>query len=150
MWLAYTETATEVFDLFSSFIKKIFVTQKQALRIVKKMAFIESCRNVFRACGILTVYGLYIYECLVFFFKNRNMFDLQISHNYNTRTLNVNYPSHRLTLTEKNPCYSCLKLFNKLPNNIKCINSLKLFKIRVKQLLVNLEPYSISDYVNRN
>lgn len=104
----------------NSLIEKIFVVQKRALRILKKMEFNKSCRNVFKSCGILTAYGVYIYECLVFFFKNKDMFEIQTFHEYNTRTTNVCYPIHRLTLTEKNPSYMCLKLFNNLPNNIKC------------------------------
>lgn len=131
----------------NSLTEKIFIVQKRALRILKKMNFNESCRNVFKECGILTVYGVYIYECLLFFFKNRNMFELQTFHEHHTRTQNVTYPIHRLTLTEKNPNYMCLKLFNNLPNTIKCINTLKLFKIIVKNLLLNLEPYSLEDFI---
>lgn len=71
---------------------------------------------------------------------------MQVLHGYNTRTLNVNYPIHRLTLTEKNPCYMCLKLFNYLPANYKMITSQKLFKNCIKKYLLELEPYSLHDY----
>lgn len=131
----------------NSLIEKVFVIQKRVLRILKNMYFNESCRGVFRACGILTVYGIYIYECLLFFFKNRNMFELKTFHKYNTRTLNVNYPIHRLTLTEKMPSYVCLKFFNSLPHEIKSVNSLNVFKTKVKKMLLNLEPYSIKDFI---
>lgn len=57
----------------------------------------------------------------MFFFKNRQNFELQLFHEYNIRTLNVNYPIHRLTVTENKPCYMCLKLFNHLPSNYKTI-----------------------------
>ena len=100
-------------------IQETFIVQKRLLRTMKKMQFRESCRGVFKREGLMTVYGLYIYEALVFFFKNREFFELQISHSYNTRTLNVNYPVHRLALTEKSAYYMCLRLFNKLPNNLK-------------------------------
>lgn len=131
----------------NSLMEKIFVLQKRALRIVKKMGYRESCRGVFKANGILTVWGLYIYECIVFFFKNKSMFDLEVHHSYNTRSVNVNYPIHRLTITEKNPYYACLKLFNTLQNDLKLERNEKLFKRKVKQMLINLEPYCIRDYV---
>lgn len=131
----------------NSAIEDIFIIQKRILRIIKKMGFRESCRGVFKSCGIMTVYALYIYECVMFFFKNRHMFEHEKLHQYNTRTVSVNYPRHKLSLTEKHPSYACLKFYNLLPNDIKQISCEKLFKNRVRSLLVTTEPYSLSDYV---
>ena len=130
----------------NSQMQKIFVVQKRVIRSIKRMQFRESCRGVFRNEGILTVYAIYIYEALIYFFKNRASFELQILRGYNTRTLNVNYPIHRLTLTEKSPYYMCVKLFNELPNQIKNITNRKLFKNCIIKLLTELEPYSIDDF----
>ena len=126
---------------------KVFVTQKRVIRSIKKMQFRESCRGVFKVEGILTVYALYIYEALVFFFKNRESFERRVFHGYNTRTINVNYPIHRLTLTERSPYYMCLRLFNHLPYGIKSMTSQRLFKNSIKRLLIDLEPYSLSDFL---
>lgn len=127
----------------STMANNIFIIQKRVLRVLKGMGFNDSCRGIFKSFGILTFYGLYIYECLMFFFKNKQMFNPQISHGYSTRTRNINYPIHRLTLTEKSPKHMCLKLFNNLPDNFKIINSVKQFKFQIKKL----EPHSIQDYV---
>ena len=130
-------------------IEKVFVAQKRVLRSIKKMKFRDSCRGIFRNEGILTVHGMYIYECLIFFFNNKDSFNMQTYHGYQTRTLNVNYPGHRLTLTERNPCYMCIKFFNHLPDNYKDIESQKIFKMSIKQMLIDLEPYSLNEYFDR-
>lgn len=57
---------------------------------------------------------------------------------------------HHLTLTEKNPAYMCVKIFNKLPYDIKIISEQNLFREKVKKLLLELEPYSLSDYFFSN
>lgn len=128
-------------------IQKIFVVQKRLLRTMKNMKYRDSCRGLFKSEGLMTVHGVYMYEALLFFFKNRNSFDLQMSHGYNTRTLNVNYPVRRLILTERNPYYMCLRLFNKLPNNIKEISNFRRFKQNLKALIIGMEPYSVRDFL---
>lgn len=127
----------------------IFVVQKRIIRIIRKMEYNETCRNVFRSLGLMTFWAVYIYECLMFFFKNKELFDLRPkTHVYNTRTLDVSYPIHRLTLTEKCPHYMCLRLFNALPNKIKEIGSQKMFNTEIKKMLINLEPYNLLDFIN--
>ena len=134
----------------NSNIQKIFIGQKRFLRTIKNMQFRVRCRGVFKSEGLMTVYGVYLYESLVFFFKNRESFELRVIHEYNTRTLNVTYPVHRLALTEKSPIYMCLKLFNKLPHNIQEINSFKVFKHKIKTLIINLEPYSVKEFLEES
>lgn len=128
--------------------QSIFVAQKRVLRVIKKKKYLESCRGLFRNFDIMTVYAIYIYECLLFFIKNKDRFEIQSQSRYETRTLEVMYPTHRLTLTEKCPQYMCLKLFNALPRELKTINVPKVFKKRLRKFLVELEPYSLKDYCN--
>lgn len=104
------------------------------------MGFRESCRGRFRSKNILTVYGLYLFECLMFLHKNRSKFTSENINSYNTRTLDITFPTHRLTLTEKSPTYMSIRAFNKLPNEIKSISQYKKFQIKVKNLLIQLEP----------
>lgn len=131
-----------------SHIQNIFVIQKRLVRIIKKLGYNETCRSVFKNTGLLTVYAIYIYECLVFFFKNRNCFEVLVNHQHNTRTCSINYPIHRLTLTERSPNYMCLRLYNKLPEKLKRINSEKRFKREIKTMLLELEPYKLEDFLN--
>lgn len=130
----------------NSRVQSIFIAQKRIIRTICKMKYRDSCRGKFRNMNIMTVYALYIYECLLFVFKNRDKFDMGVSHNYNTRTQDLLYPYHRLTLSEKGPYYMCIKIFNRLPNYIKCCDSLYRFKKIVKRMLIHLEPYNCGDY----
>lgn len=131
-------------------VQNIFIAQKRVMRIIKKMDYRQSCRNTFRSMGLMTVYALYIYECLMFFFNNRSLFFQNPQVNkYNTRlTHQIMYPTHRLQITEKTPHYMCIKLFNKLPMDIKTIVSNQKFKRELKKLLIQLEPYHLDDYLN--
>ena len=130
-----------------SLTQSVFVAQKRAVRVVKNKSYLESCRGEFRNLGIMTVYGIYIYECIMFFVKNKERFEPQNINITNTRTLQVNYPAHRLTLTERCPHYMCLKLFNALPRHIKTISNQKKFKKELKKYLVNKEPYNLKDVI---
>lgn len=128
-------------------IDDIFVAQKRLIRTMFQMKFRESCRGVFKANSILTVYALYIYECLMFIFKFMDKFTVHnVEHNYPTRSVNINYPYHRLTLTEKSPHYMCIKLYNNLPNEVKSISSLAQFKRSIRTLLNTAEPYTLDEY----
>lgn len=130
-------------------VDNIFVIQKRIIRIIYKIKYRQSCRGIFKVNKILTIHALYIYECLMFLFKNKEKF-LQDSteHNYNTRYVNITYPKHHLTLVEKSARYMCIKLYNKLPNYIKLINMVEQFKKEIKALLIDVEPYSPQDFLN--
>lgn len=129
--------------------QKIFIIQKRIIRVICGKLFRESCRSVFYQNNIMTIIGLYIYECLMFFFKNRDQFGTNyIPHGFNTRTKNVNYPIHRLQVTENSPQYKGIKFFNKLPDEIKIISGIKKFKREVKKLIIKIEPYTVEEYLN--
>lgn len=130
---------------------RVFLNQKQAIRIMFNMKFRESCRSVFRKHKILTVAALYIYECVCFVKNYPTYFaNYSFTHNHGTRLKhNFKYPNHRLTLTHKSALYMCLKLYNSLPNNLKIITSNYKYKTAVYNYLCDIEPYNISEYLLR-
>lgn len=128
-------------------VLEIFRIQKKVIRTIFGLKHRESCRGIFRENQIMTVFALYIYECLVYLFKNRNKFVYSSSvHDYSTRHVNILYPEHRLVKYEKHPTYAAIKFFNQLPDNIKRSTTLNKFKDDVKIMLINMEPYSIHEY----
>lgn len=133
----------------SAQIDRLFIIQKRVLRSMLKLPPKESCRGRFKASSIMTVTAIYIQEILLFTFKNKNYFNeyLQTS-TYNTRNFQFIYPRHHLTITEKNVNYSCIKIFNRLPQEIKDLLNLNQFKKKIYNLLVDLEPYKLSDFLN--
>lgn len=129
-------------------INRIFILQKRALRIMLKLKSNESCKGLFRRNKILTVYGIHIQECLLFFFKNKHLFsDFMPQIDYNTRNADYIYPKHRLATTEKGGFYNCLKFFNRLPKRIKTAQNFKLFKKNVFEILADVEPYCLNDFM---
>ena len=128
---------------------RVFILQKRVLRKMLHLSYRESCRGHFRANNILTFFAVYIQECLLFIFKNQKLFiRLGCSSSHDTRSVDFLYPKHRYTLTEKSTHYNCIKFFNILPIEPKNIGDLKIFKRKIHELLMKLEPYSIPEYVN--
>lgn len=131
-------------------ISIIFIIQKSALRVIHGLCYRDSCRGLFRRRGILTLSALYIFEILMFYFKNSRYFLIaRQNHDYPTRGADLIYPSHRLTVTEKSCFYSGIKFYNNLPKEIKCLTIFKSFKTQVYTFLVHLEPYNLAEYFNR-
>nr|CAI5817711.1 unnamed protein product [Callosobruchus analis] len=134
----------------SSDFEDIFVIQKRTLRYILGLNLGESCRGKFRELGILTAIGVFIQECLIYLFKNKQLFVGYEPKSGHTRVFNYIYPRHRLTLVEKGPQYTCIKLFNQLPNKLKEIDNLRQFKKKLYKLLVKVEPYSLEDFLGIN
>nr|CAI5823046.1 unnamed protein product [Callosobruchus analis] len=107
----------------------------------------ESCRGKFSSNKLLTITAIYIQEILLFVFKNRQYFQKFLPTNYYpTRNFNYRFPVHHLTLTEKNVEYSCIKIFNHLPLDLKIVTDLTTFKKKIHKMLIDLEPYCLEDY----
>lgn len=125
----------------------ISIIQKRVLRAMLHLSFRETCRGRFRANNLLTFTAIYIQECLLFCFKNQSLFARGGSlHCYATRSEDYLYPRHRLAVTEKSACYNCIKFFNSLPREYKLIHDYKVFKKAIHRLLIDREPYSVSEY----
>lgn len=132
----------------STELTKVFLLQKRTVRILKKMKFNQSCRGVFRSNNLLTAPAIYIYESIMHLFKNKNDYEIfKPSHQYPTRSMQLNYPIHNLSHYESGPLYSSIKFFNNLPDSYKLIVNVKLFKKSLFSYLKDLEPYTIGDYL---
>lgn len=129
-------------------INKLLIVQKQALRCMHDIPLRESCRGSFRKNRLLTVAAIYIFECLMFNFKYKNKYELhEITHSYNTRHNNYNFPIHRLSMIENGPCYASMRFFNILPNRIKNIQNVKKYKRELFNLLLEVEPYNVKEFI---
>lgn len=127
---------------------RVFILQKRALRIMLGMSWRESCRGIFRSHGLLTLAGLHIYECVTFLYNNKHLFQNHLPiHTHNTRSFNYNIPSHKLTLYEHGPLYLCIKYYHCLPLPMRQIQTAIAFKKSVKKFLIELEPYSVTDFL---
>ena len=126
---------------------KIFVLQKRCLRNIMGMKQIESCRPVFLERNILTLISIYIYESVIFIKENKDLFtDCDRNHIYNTRNkTDLTQPKAKFTYIAKNVKCSIIKVFNKLPIELRNLPTNKL-KHKLKNLLLQKVYYSLDEY----
>jgi hypothetical protein len=81
----------------------------------------DSCRELFKKLGILTLNSQYIFSTLMFVVKHKDLFKVNTElHEINTRhKLDFHVPSVRLTRIQKGLYYSGITLFNALPLRMK-------------------------------
>jgi hypothetical protein len=126
----------------------IFRLQKRVMRVMTGSPFAAPCRPLFKRASILPVPCLYIYEILLFVYRNRAIFDTALfQHRYPSRRQVFRLPRHRLAKYEKGVYYRGLKLYNKLPEELK-VDNLKNFKKELKAFLLEKCFYSVYEFLN--
>jgi hypothetical protein len=103
---------------------KVFTMQKKILRIIYNLKFNDTCRNILKQNNIMNFYSNYMYSLILFALTNKKFFDLNTHiHQHNTRNKdNMHLTNINLTKVKKGPYFSCIRMFNHLPNNIKSID----------------------------
>lgn len=131
-------------------IKEIFTVQKKALRAMAGVGGREHCKPIFHEFRILTVFSLYILQCLLYIQSNKDKLVLRSDvHSYRTRlSNNIDVPRSRLHLSDQNPCISGSKFWNKLPIEVRELNSM-LFRKTVQTFLMKNSFYSTSEFTDR-
>lgn len=140
----------------SSAANKVFLVQKRAIRYMcglKPKSYIQPhCTEYFKKHNILTLYSLFILEAvsIVKINQQSQIYNYNI-HSYNTRQKGDFHVQHQtMKLTQNNSMYINIKLYNKLPTDIKNIDRLDLFRFQIKTILVRKAYYSIDEYLNDN
>jgi len=134
----------------SSLSDKIFKLQKHALRIIFNLRKRDTCKHIFKEQQLLTLPCLYIESLAVLTFQNIGRVQRTGDfHVLNTRHReNISYPIHRTTAFEKGPFYRGLKIYDKLPQEIKDKPSLKLFKRALNTFLCDKAYYTVNEFLN--
>lgn len=127
-------------------VQEIFVIQKAVVRVIFNLGYRQSCRGVFRENKILTVTAVYIFEILMFMYKNFTLFHKSVSLR-NDRNKHLIVPRHRLTIFEKGCFYSCIKIYNSLPLEIKTCTNCKEYRKLIFNLLNDIEPYTLQEFL---
>lgn len=126
---------------------KAFIIQKRAIRMLVRIPPWESCRPHFKDLKILTAPSLYILLILCDFVKRGDF----STYKENVRTLNgiIPPPFHpRLQIAEHSTSYQEVKLFNKLPKDLKHIrHNFMMFRRRLKEFLLTNCYYSLEEYL---
>lgn len=130
----------------------VLIAQKNIIRQIENCPRRHSCKPLFIKYNLLTVISIYILVCSVYVKNRLNDYLTQRDiHQYNTRNKEKLYIPHcRLTSTMSGPYHMSIKIFNKLPDQIKNITNINKFKSELKNLLLPKVYYSINEYFNDN
>jgi len=149
----------------STHMSEVFVAQKRVVRAMAGKRYwrsnraLESCKPLFRKYGILTVYSLYILECLKYLKKFPQNFKkysemTQCVRGAITRNALKNIcvndlyvPPCTLELSAQNPAVMIPRLFNALPVKIKMIEQDKEFVKAIKDMVLHYQFYDIDEYL---
>ena len=129
---------------------KIFVLQKRALLCMLKLQYLEHCREYFKLHDILPLPCVYIYECVSFVKRHyTELFYKEPKNPYDTRNKGkfISLPKTRLKLVDKGPYCKCITIFNNLPEHIKILSDVLVFRREVKKFLLQHCFYSVQEYL---
>lgn len=121
----------------SCFIRTLLLLQKKCLRVIYDTDYLAHTDPLFVQSDILKIEDLHFYLLNVFIFKNKSVLPVN-SHSYHTRHLSDLIPrNRRLQLTRRSPYYSGVTKFNLLPECLKSVGSIKIFKKNLKKHYLN-------------
>ncbi|XP_045480881.1 uncharacterized protein LOC123685270 [Harmonia axyridis] len=127
--------------------QRVLLKQKKAIRAIFGIHHTESCRDIFRREGILTCTSVFILAAVTYVHRNLKKFRTNADfHEYNTRRKYLlSIPFNRIAKAQQGANHIALKLYNKLPENLKSLNDLK-FSKNVKKLLLRKTIYKLEEF----
>uniref|UniRef100_A0A1B6LAY2 Reverse transcriptase domain-containing protein n=1 Tax=Graphocephala atropunctata TaxID=36148 RepID=A0A1B6LAY2_9HEMI len=133
----------------SSAANKAFLWQKKAIRVMANLSPQESCRQSFSNFKIMPLACIFILQNLVYVKKNINVYVSHDSiHDHNTRFRhNLVLPNVRLTKTYNSFSFQQIRLFNKLPIDIRELPP-GMFESKMSSWLKFKAFYSIEEFMN--
>jgi hypothetical protein len=107
------------------------------------------CRQLFKEFNILTIVSLYILVVISYFRRQHQFVQLNSNvHTYNTRRKrDIHIQSYKTDLYKRRVVNRDSKLYNKLPDYIKEIESYKTFSKELKSFLLWHAIYSVEEFV---
>lgn len=133
----------------SSRIDEILILQKKVIRILYGAESLDHCKPIFLTLNIQTVINLYIYDLILYIFKNPNVIKY-VNHSYSTRNkigglATIDFS--RLSKTINSHCIVSLKIHNKLCHLINKYDQ-NLFCRKFYNWLLANPFYSIDEFFN--
>jgi hypothetical protein len=116
-------------------INRALVIQKRAVRTMFRIPPWVSCRHYFKELGILTVPSLYVLVLLTKLHKNESCEERY--ERLLTRTKNIKFKfCPRLKVVAHSAGHQAIKLYNRLPTELKIITDNSLFHSELKRFLL--------------
>jgi hypothetical protein len=109
---------------------RIFRIQKRVIRLMTGVNPVTSCRQIFKELRILTIDSLYILKVISYLRRHHQFVELNSNiHTYSTwRKMYIHIQSYKTNLYKRSAVNIRSKLYNKLPDYIKKIESYKHFR----------------------
>lgn len=128
----------------------ILTLQKQGLRHILGLPYLDSCRGKFRELNILTAPAMYIFKCIMLTHDRLGSIPIPRvgdSHNYPTRHRNeVRRERVRLVTCQKNlPRLQGLNFLHAIPESIQNLIGTTAFQTALKKYLIEKEYYSVHE-----
>src|SRR5436190_3932241 len=130
-------------------LDRILILQKKAIRIMLKLKQDDSVKQYFSELQIFTVYGLYIFECIMHVKQQQqtNIQTLNTKHTHNTRFKNnVILPRHNLEFYKKKTSYAGAFFLRALPKSIADIEDSSKFRRALKDHIISKSLYSFEEF----
>ena len=112
--------------------------QKRVVRIIHDEPYRAHTKPLFRRSQILRIEDVYKYLLCVFVYKNRNLFTNYEDSGHETRqNRNLRPEFQRLSLTQKSIKFTGPTNWNIIPERLKNIGDLEVFKKELKCYLIS-------------
>lgn len=122
----------------------VFKGQKKCIRAMCKLQQTDSCRPYFVKLKILTLPSLFILEVALYVKSNLHLFTTFKSSRRNNYLMQI--PS-KSQLYKKSVFGIAPKIYNRLPEDIKNIERLSVFKTKLKIFLLEKAYYTLNEYL---
>ena len=131
----------------STDINNAFLVQKKCVRAICGVGPLDSCKPLFRRLKILTLVSMYILD-IALFVKNHPQLFVKVTDTskFTQRDpTKLRHPLCRSTLHQKNCFVMTVKVFNKLPQNIREASS-NYMRILLRKWLLEKCFYTLEDF----
>ena len=122
----------------SYLLQSLFVAQKRIIRNIDGAPYLAHTSPLFKKYSILKVHDIFIYSVCCRMFKMRSENGFIPNHNVNTRFRDMPRTSwQRLTMCQKTFSFTGPSEWNNLPNDLKNIEKISVFKRKLREYLIN-------------
>lgn len=128
---------------------KAFITQKKCIRAIFDVGPLESCRPLFRNNKILTLTDMYILEIVRFVIGNPDLYTTAKNNSiFICRDpTKLVLPTCKTILYQKSCIMMSIKIYNKIPKNLRELPIKRQYKA-IKEWLLKKQFYSINEFLN--